>query len=118
MKTSAKKVAIPASICCLELISNLIAFLAINARNLLTFGLTYFVNDWVTNKGPWNVFDVLGSSFSQSKKIILAKELSMLLDILAPEVEKCMLTPFSRRSGVDNPVVDFREENSKCNCSK
>jgi hypothetical protein len=91
---------------------------AINARNLLTFGLTYYVNDWVTNEGPLNVFNVLGSNFSQSKKIFLAKELSMLLDILAPEVEKCMLTPFSRCSGVDNHVVDFREENSKCNCSK
>jgi hypothetical protein len=43
----------------------LVAFVAINARNLLTFGLTYFVNDWVTNEGPLNVFNVLGSSFSK-----------------------------------------------------
>jgi hypothetical protein len=91
---------------------------AINARNLLTFGLTYFVNDWVTNEGPLNVFNVLGSSFSKSKKILLAKELLMLHDIPALKVEKCMLTSFSRRSRVDNPVVDFREENPKCNCSK
>jgi len=91
---------------------------AINPRNLLAFGLTYFANNWVTNEGPLNVFNVLGSSFSQLKKIFLAKELSMLFNILAPEVETCMLTPLSRRSGVNNPVVDFREENSKCDCSK
>jgi hypothetical protein len=44
---------------------------AINARNLLTFGLTYFVNDWVTSEGPLNVFNVLGSSFSKSTKFYL-----------------------------------------------
>jgi MFS family permease len=27
-----------------------VAFVAINARSLLTFGLTYFVHDWVTNE--------------------------------------------------------------------
>lgn len=39
------------------------AFVAINARNLLTFGLTYFVNDWLAKDGPLAVFDVLGSAF-------------------------------------------------------
>ncbi|KAH8791702.1 hypothetical protein F5882DRAFT_427408 [Hyaloscypha sp. PMI_1271] len=39
------------------------AFVAINPRNLLAFGLTYFANNWVTNEGPLNVFNVLGSSF-------------------------------------------------------
>ncbi|KAE8448172.1 hypothetical protein EG329_009776 [Mollisiaceae sp. DMI_Dod_QoI] len=39
------------------------AFVAINARNLLTFGLTYFVNDWLAKDGALNVFNVLGSTF-------------------------------------------------------
>ncbi|KAF2791604.1 MFS general substrate transporter [Melanomma pulvis-pyrius CBS 109.77] len=39
------------------------AFVAINSRNLLTFGLTYFVNDWVAKDGPLRVFEVLGSAF-------------------------------------------------------
>jgi hypothetical protein len=39
------------------------AFVAINARNLLTFGLTYFVNDWLEKDGVLNVFNVLGSCF-------------------------------------------------------
>jgi len=39
------------------------AFVAINARNFLTFGLTYFVNDWLAKDGPLNVFNVLGSTF-------------------------------------------------------
>ncbi|KAH6720065.1 serine/threonine kinase 16 [Leptodontidium sp. MPI-SDFR-AT-0119] len=39
------------------------AFVAINARNLLTFGLTYFVNDWLVKDGVLNVFNVLGSTF-------------------------------------------------------
>ncbi|KUJ20891.1 MFS general substrate transporter [Mollisia scopiformis] len=39
------------------------AFVAINARNLLTFGLTYFVNNWLAEDGPLNVFNVLGSTF-------------------------------------------------------
>lgn len=43
-----------------------IAFVAINARNLLTFGLTYFVNSWLEKDGPLNVFNVLGSTFSKS----------------------------------------------------
>jgi hypothetical protein len=47
------------------------AFVAINARNLLTFGLTYFVNDWVEREGPLNVFNVLGSTFSKFCKISL-----------------------------------------------
>jgi MFS family permease len=39
------------------------AFVAINSRNLLTFGLTYFVNDWIAKDGPLRVFEVLGSAF-------------------------------------------------------
>ena len=39
------------------------AFVAINARNLLTFGLTYFVNDWLAKDGPLNVFCTLGGLF-------------------------------------------------------
>ena len=39
------------------------AFVAINARNFLTFGLTYFVNDWLAKDGALEVFEVLGSCF-------------------------------------------------------
>ncbi|RDL40568.1 MFS general substrate transporter [Venustampulla echinocandica] len=39
------------------------AFVAINARNLLTFGLTYFVNDWLAKDGVLQVFNVLGGTF-------------------------------------------------------
>lgn len=39
------------------------AFVAINARNLLTFGLTYFVNDWLAEQGPLIVFSILGALF-------------------------------------------------------
>ena len=39
------------------------AFVAINTRNLLTFGLTYFVNDWLAKDGPLLVFSVLGALF-------------------------------------------------------
>lgn len=39
------------------------AFVAINARNLLTFGLTYFVNGWLDAQGPLRVFSVLGALF-------------------------------------------------------
>ncbi|KAI1809013.1 major facilitator superfamily domain-containing protein [Poronia punctata] len=39
------------------------AFVAINARNLLTFGLTYFVNDWRDRAGVLAVFNVLGIIF-------------------------------------------------------
>lgn len=39
------------------------AFVAINARNLLTFGLTYFVNDWLAEQGALVVFCILGSLF-------------------------------------------------------
>lgn len=37
--------------------------MAINARNLLTFGLTFFVNDWLAASGVLNVFNVLGGVF-------------------------------------------------------
>jgi len=39
------------------------AFVAINARNLLTFGLTYFVNNWLARSGPLQVFCILGALF-------------------------------------------------------
>ncbi|KAI9663234.1 MAG: hypothetical protein M1821_008282 [Bathelium mastoideum] len=39
------------------------AFVAINARNFLTFGLTYFVNDWLAEQGALAVFSILGSAF-------------------------------------------------------
>ncbi|CAJ2501541.1 Uu.00g043940.m01.CDS01 [Anthostomella pinea] len=39
------------------------AFVAINARNFLTFGLTYFVNDWLAEDGALEVFCVLGGCF-------------------------------------------------------
>ncbi|KAI6367849.1 hypothetical protein MCOR25_004812 [Pyricularia grisea] len=39
------------------------AFVAINARNLLTFGFTYFINDWLAMQGPLVVFCILGSLF-------------------------------------------------------
>ncbi|KIH89346.1 cycloheximide resistance protein [Sporothrix brasiliensis 5110] len=39
------------------------AFVAINARNFLTFGLTYFVNNWLRHSGALNVFLVLGSIY-------------------------------------------------------
>ncbi|KAL2192695.1 major facilitator superfamily domain-containing protein [Corynascus similis CBS 632.67] len=39
------------------------ALVAINARNLLTFGLTYFVNDWLAQQGALIVFCILGSLF-------------------------------------------------------
>ncbi|KAI0389970.1 major facilitator superfamily domain-containing protein [Xylariaceae sp. FL0594] len=39
------------------------AFVAINARNFLTFGLTYFVNDWLARDGVLVVFNILGAVF-------------------------------------------------------
>jgi MFS family permease len=39
------------------------AFVAINARNFLTFGLTYFVNDWLARDGALEVFCILGALF-------------------------------------------------------
>jgi len=39
------------------------AFVAINARNFLTFGLTYFVNSWLAKSGPLEVFCTLGGLF-------------------------------------------------------
>lgn len=47
-----------------KILANLVeAFVAINARNLLTFGLTYFVNDWLAKDGVLDVFNVLGGTF-------------------------------------------------------
>ncbi|KAK0936286.1 hypothetical protein LTR29_012124 [Friedmanniomyces endolithicus] len=39
------------------------AFVAINTRNLLTFGLTYFVQSWLQEAGAPAVFNILGSCF-------------------------------------------------------
>ena len=39
------------------------AFVAINARNLLTFGLTYFVVNWLVADGALKVFCILGALF-------------------------------------------------------
>ncbi|CAK7200293.1 hypothetical protein SEUCBS139899_002984 [Sporothrix eucalyptigena] len=39
------------------------AFVAINARNFLTFGLTYFVNGWLLRDKALKVFVVLGSIY-------------------------------------------------------
>ena len=39
------------------------AFVAINARNFLTFGLTYFVVDWLLAVGTAEVFYILGALF-------------------------------------------------------
>lgn len=39
------------------------AFVAINARNLLTFGLIYFVDDWRAKQSDLEVFSILGSLF-------------------------------------------------------
>ncbi|KAK3725445.1 hypothetical protein LTR37_000415 [Vermiconidia calcicola] len=39
------------------------AFVAINTRNLLTFGLTFFVVGWLEEDGALAVFNVLGSCF-------------------------------------------------------
>ena len=39
------------------------AFVAVNARNFLTFGLTYFVVDWLLEDGTAEVFYILGSLF-------------------------------------------------------
>ena len=39
------------------------AFVAVNARNFLTFGLTYFVVDWLLEDGTAEVFYVLGALF-------------------------------------------------------
>ncbi|KAK0841029.1 hypothetical protein LTR03_010171 [Friedmanniomyces endolithicus] len=39
------------------------AFVAINTRNLLTFGLTYFVQSWLQEAGALAVFNILGSCF-------------------------------------------------------
>ena len=39
------------------------AFVAINSRNFLTFGLTYFVVDWLLADGAGKVFNILGGVF-------------------------------------------------------
>ncbi len=60
----------------------LAAFVAINARNLLTFGLTYFVNDWLAKDGALNVFNVLGSTFSKSTTLAMLRNVEFLADKL------------------------------------
>lgn len=39
------------------------AFVAINARNFLSFGILYFINDWLAKDGVLEVFVILGSMF-------------------------------------------------------
>lgn len=39
------------------------AFVALNCRNILAFGMTYVIEDWLTDSGVLNVFVVLGSVF-------------------------------------------------------
>ncbi|KAI1085025.1 MFS general substrate transporter [Whalleya microplaca] len=39
------------------------AFVAVNARNFLTFAFTYFVNDWIQSAGILAVFSILGAIF-------------------------------------------------------
>lgn len=39
------------------------AFVAVNARNILAFGLAYVIEDWLIKDGTLNVFIVLGSIF-------------------------------------------------------
>jgi hypothetical protein len=39
------------------------AFVAITARNLLTLGLTYFVNNYMAKNGALEVFCILGAMF-------------------------------------------------------
>jgi hypothetical protein len=39
------------------------AFVSLNARNFLTFGLTYFVTDWLDADGPLVLFCILGALF-------------------------------------------------------
>lgn len=39
------------------------AFVAINLRNTLTFGLTFVANPWVERDGPLRVFCILGGLF-------------------------------------------------------
>lgn len=38
-------------------------FVSVNARNLLTFGFTYFVNNWLDKDGVLVVFSALGAMF-------------------------------------------------------
>lgn len=38
-------------------------FVAINSRNLLSFGLTYLVTPWLAKDGPLKVFIILGTVF-------------------------------------------------------
>lgn len=38
-------------------------FVSVNARNLLTFGFTYFVNNWLEQDGALVMFSVLGALF-------------------------------------------------------
>ncbi|EAU29694.1 conserved hypothetical protein [Aspergillus terreus NIH2624] len=39
------------------------AFVAVNARNFLSFGVLYFINEWLAKDGVLEVFIVLGSLF-------------------------------------------------------
>ncbi|OTB09866.1 hypothetical protein K445DRAFT_71470 [Daldinia sp. EC12] len=36
------------------------AFAAINLRNIYSFGMNYFISDWISNQGPKQVFCIIG----------------------------------------------------------
>lgn len=40
------------------------AFVAINSRNLLAFGMTYVVSPWIQREGPLVIFCILGGVFT------------------------------------------------------
>jgi hypothetical protein len=36
------------------------AFAAINLRNIYSFGMNYFISDWISSQGPKEVFSIIG----------------------------------------------------------
>ncbi|KAF2797300.1 serine/threonine kinase 16 [Melanomma pulvis-pyrius CBS 109.77] len=36
------------------------AFAALNLRNIYSFGMNYFISDWITKQGPLQVFSIIG----------------------------------------------------------
>lgn len=42
---------------------NVEAFVAMNQRNFLAFGMSYVIEDWLVGSGPLDVFSVLGGAF-------------------------------------------------------
>lgn len=47
------------------------AFVAINSRNTLTFGLTFIANPWLERHGPLKVFCILGTVFVLSSLLAI-----------------------------------------------